>query len=53
MHAVETMADYAQYFHLAEVEITAGCASRISIVHHDSEGGIVGVEITDGLKTHA
>ena len=53
VHAVETMADYAQYFHLAEAEIAAGCASRISNVHHDSEGGIVGVEITDGLKTHA
>jgi poly-beta-1,6-N-acetyl-D-glucosamine biosynthesis protein PgaD len=44
-HAVEEIEDYAGFFGLELREIAAGRASRICVVTHDENGGIVGVEV--------
>ena len=43
-HSVATLEDCARYFLLTVDEVAAGRNGRISVVHHDDEGGIVSVE---------
>lgn len=45
VHKTETLQDYGDYFELNPEEITAGRTSAITIVHHDDEGHIIGIEV--------
>lgn len=44
-HAVADLRDYADRFSLAPDLVTRGRNSRISTVHHDENGAIVGIEV--------
>lgn len=44
-HALANLDDYADRFGLAPDLVTRGRDSRISTVHHDEDGAIVGIEI--------
>jgi poly-beta-1,6-N-acetyl-D-glucosamine biosynthesis protein PgaD len=43
-HRVQTLRDYASHFQLPEQAILAGRTSAVSVVHHDEQGRIIGIE---------